>query len=339
MTGHARPAGPAPAGPAPAGPAASPATAASPVAHTRWPLVSVIVPTHGRPELVRAAIAAVAAQDYPGDIECIVVHDREPADPALARLSAPRRNVMVTTNARTPGLAGARNTGLSAAAGGFIAGCDDDDVWHPAKLRLQIARLLADPALLAVGSGMRLMLPGGKVTVWPGRAAVIGYGLLLRNRVKELHSSTLVMRREAFDVAGPYDEELPGGYAEDYDWVLRVARAGRVGTVQQPLADIRKDSGSWYSGRAAMTATGLEHLLAKHPDLAASRRGHARVLGQIALARSLLGERGPALRRAVQALTRWPLSPHAWVALAHIATGVDGRHLRRAARLLRRGLA
>jgi hypothetical protein len=183
------------------------------------------------------------------------------------------------------------------------------------------------------------MLPSGKVIERPGRADVISYQLLLRNRVKELHSSTLVMRREAVERAGLYDEDLPGGYAEDYDWVLRLARTGPVGTVAPLLADVRKDSGSWYYGRAAMTAAGLEHLLAKHPDIAGSRRGHARVLGQIALARSVLGERRQAARYAGRAFVRWPLSLHACVALAHIATGIDDRHLRRAARLLRRGMA
>lgn len=304
-----------------------------------WPLVSVILPTHGRPDLVRESIASVVAQDYPGDIECIVVHDREAADPSLAELAGPGRSVTVTTNTRAPGLPGARNTGVGIATGAFFAGCDDDDVWHPAKLRLQLTRLLGDPGLLAVGSGMRLMLPSGKVIERPGRADLISYRLLLRNRVKELHSSTLVMRREAIERAGLYDEDLPGGYAEDYDWVLRVARTGPVGTVAPLLADVRKDSGSWYYGRAAMTAAGLEHLLAKHPDIAGSRRGHARMLGQIALARSVLGERKQAARYVMKAFARWPVSLHASVALAHIATGIDDRHLRRAARLLRRGMA
>jgi glycosyltransferase involved in cell wall biosynthesis len=304
-----------------------------------WPLVSVILPTHGRPDLVRESLAAVVAQDYPGDIECIVVHDSEPPDPSLELLAAPGRSVTVITNTRAPGLAGARNTGLGKAAGSFIAGCDDDDLWHPDKLRLQVTRLLADPALLAVGSGMRLLLPSGKIIERPGRADLISYRLLLRNRVKELHSSTLLMRREAVDRAGLYDEDLPGGYAEDYDWVLRIARTGRVGTVAPLLADVRKDSGSWYYGRAAVTAAGLEHLLAKHPDIAGSRRGHARILGQIALARSVLGERRVAVRYVLRAFARWPVSLHACVALAHITTGIDDRHLRRAARLLRRGMA
>src|SRR5262249_27250186 len=152
--------------------------------------------------------------------------------------------------------------------GDYIATCDDDDTWHPGKLKVQVARLLDEPGLLVIGSGMRLLLPGDKTLDWPGRTERISYQLLLRNRVKELHSSTLVMRRDAVTKVGPYDEGLPHGYAEDYDWVLRAARTGPVGMVTQPLADIRRNAGSWYQGSAERTAAGLEYMLAKHPDIA-----------------------------------------------------------------------
>ena len=305
----------------------------------RWPLVTVILPTRGRPELVRAAVSSVTGQSYPGPVECLVVHDQEPPDPALAGLGTADHQVRVITNQRTPGLAGARNSGLAEAAGEFIATCDDDDTWHPAKLEAQIRRLLDQPDLLMVGSGIRLMLPDGRIISWPARAERISQRLLLRNRVKELHSSTLVMRRDTFAKAGRYDEQTPHGYAEDYDWVLRVARVGRIGAIAAPLADIRKDSGSWWPGDAAVTVAGLEYLLAKHREITASPRGHARLLGQIAFSRSLLGQRGRALRYAGLSIARWPASPHGYLALAHIATGVDRKHVLRAARLVGRGLA
>jgi glycosyltransferase involved in cell wall biosynthesis len=307
--------------------------------HAQWPDVSVIVTTRGRPKLVRESIAAVVAQAYRGDIECIVVHDQELPDEALTRLGTPRHRVRVVANTGTPGLAGARNAGLSHSRADFVATCDDDDVWHPDKLQLQITRLLNEPELLALGSGIRVRLPGNKILDWPGRAERISYQLLLRNRVKELHSSTLVMRRDVYAKIGCYDEDLPHGYAEDYDWVLRVAKAGRVGLVTQPLADIRKDATSWYQGGSEKVATGLEYLLAKHPDFATSRRGHARLLGQIAFARSSLGQRGPALRYALRSFASWPTSPHPYIALVHIVTRVHPRHLLRAARLLRRDMA
>jgi glycosyltransferase involved in cell wall biosynthesis len=302
-----------------------------------WPLVSVIMPTRGRPELVRESIAAVVAQTYPGEIECLVVHDQETPDAELDQMGTPRHRVRTMANdTHSPGLAGARNTGLDSASGQIIATCDDDDVWHPDKLTRQVERLQAEPGLLVVGSGITLRLPG-RTLDWPGRAESISYQLLLRNRVKELHSSTLVMRREAFGKIGQYDEKLPRGYAEDYDWVLRAAKVAPIGVVTQPLADIRKDGKSWYQGGNAAPA--LEYMLAKHPDFATSARGHARLLGQIAFAKSALGERGPALRYATKAFARWPMSPYPYIAFVHATTRIHPRHLLRAARLFRRGMA
>jgi glycosyltransferase involved in cell wall biosynthesis len=305
----------------------------------RWPGVSVLITTRGRPELVRETIATVVGQTYPGDIKLLVVHDQEAPDPALASLSKPGRHVRVVANDGTPGLAGARNFGLRLVRDEYVATCDDDDLWHPNKLTLQIARLQSEPNLLAVGSGIRILLPDDKVLNWPGRAERVSYQLLLRNRVKELHSSTLVMRREAFAKVGEYDEDLPHGYAEDYDWVLRVAKAGEIGLVTKPLADIRRNGGSWYQGSADKVAAGLEYLMAKHPDFAASRRGRARLLGQIAFAQSSLGERRTAFRYAIRSLTSWPASPHPYIALTHIVTKLEPRHLQRAARLLHRDTA
>jgi glycosyltransferase involved in cell wall biosynthesis len=311
------------------------------VSHSgHWPLVSVIMPTRGRPEMVRAAIASVVAQDYAGDIECLVVHDQEPLDESLKELGTEHREIRVISNTEhSPGLAGARNSGLDLARGEFIATCDDDDTWLPGKIRLQVERMLSEPDLLAVGGGLRLLLPDDKVQEWPGRAERISYNLLLRNRVKELHSSTLMMRREAYAKAGQYDEQLPHGYAEDYDWVLRVARVGNLGVVRQPVANIRKNAPSWYRGVAETACPGLEHMLAKHTDFTTSRRGHARILGQIAFAKSALGQRGPALRYAARALVRWPVSPYPYIALAHATTGVPPERMLRLARLMRRGMA
>ena len=337
--------GPAPANTAPANTASvdTAVQAGPPVVpmpeRAEWPLVSVIVPTRGRPELVRETIAAVVAQTYPGDIECIVVHDQEAPDEDLTSLGTARRSIRVVSNTHAPGLAGARNSGLELISGEFVASCDDDDLWHPDKLQRQVDRLLSEPDLITVGSGIRLLLPGDKTLEWPGRAERIGYELLLRSRVKELHSSTLVMRREAFDKVGGYDEELPYGYSEDYDWVLRLARVGGVGLLAPPLADIRRNATSWYQGESEKVAAGLEYLLAKHPDIAKSRRGHARLLGQIAFARSALGQRGLALRLTTKALVRYPASPYPYVALVHTVTRIEPSHMLRAARLFRREMA
>jgi glycosyltransferase involved in cell wall biosynthesis len=303
------------------------------------PLVSVVIPTRGRPALLEATLASITGQDYAGALEIIVVHDREEPDPSLARFSSVHRRITTMVNARTGGLCGARNTGLLASHGAFVASCDDDDLWYPAKIRLQVERMVADPSLLAVGAGIRLLMGERGNVDWPAREAVISHARLLENRVKELHSSTLMMRRSAFDEAGLYDEDLPHGYGEDYDWLLRASRVGSVGAVQEILADIRKDVPSWFRGRSLNTATALEYLLDKHPDFRDRRRGHARILGQIAYQRAAAGERARGARIAGRALCRHPGTPHAWLALAVAGPGVEPQRLLAAARRLGRGLS
>ncbi len=302
-----------------------------------WPTVSVVIPTRGRPELLRETLATIVGQDYPGAMEILVVHDREEADPGLADLGRDGRAVRAITNDGTPGLAGARNCGLRHTHGEIVASCDDDDLWHPAKIRLQVARLHSDPQLLAVGAGIRLLM-GDRDVDWPGQSEEVTHERLLENRVKELHSSTLAIRRIAFAKAGEYDEELPHGYGEDYDWLLRASRVGKVGVVTEVLADIRKDVPSWFRGKALNTADALEYLLAKHPDFAESRRGHARILGQIAYARGTAGDRRAALRYAGRALRASPVAPHAWLGLVS-TTGVDPQRVLTMARRFGRGVS
>ena len=62
---------------------------------------------------------------------------------------------------------------MLASHGDFVASCDDDDLWYPAKVRLQVDRLLGDPALLAVGAGIRLLMGDRGNVDWPAREAVI----------------------------------------------------------------------------------------------------------------------------------------------------------------------
>ena len=63
------------------------------------------------------------------------------------------------------------------------------------------------------------------------------------------------------------------------------------------------------------------------------------MLGQIAFAKSTLGQRGKALPLALKSLVRWPASPHPYIALVHITTGMQPQQLLRLARLLRRDMA
>jgi glycosyltransferase involved in cell wall biosynthesis len=283
------------------------------------PSVSVVVPTHGRPELVRRALAGIEASDYDGPVDIVVVADREEPDPSLARTHADRP-VRVVPNTRTPGLAGARNTGISATGGDLVAFCDDDDVWRPDKLRRQV-EVLADPAVGVVTSGIAVHARG-KVHERVLDEDRVTTADLTRSRVTEAHPSTFLVRRPLLEgPIGLVDEDLPGSYAEDYEWLLRASRVTEIAAVRAPLVDVHWHEGSYFAERWRTIVAALDHLLDVSPELAADGRGRARIEAQQAFAHAALGERGDARRLALRALGRAPAQRRAWLALA-VSTGV-----------------
>lgn len=305
---------------------------------SEWPTVAVVIPTRGRPVELREALDAVVNQTYRGDLEIVVVHDVETPDDALLEYGRPGRSIRVLNNKHRQGLAGGRNTGLDVTTADFVASCDDDDIWHPTKIERQMERLLEDPELGVVGAGIELLMTADRSVSWPGADEVVSRQALLRSRRKELHSSTLLIRRWVFDRVGGYDENLPQGYGEDYEILLRASTVTKIGVVTEPLADIRKYNQSWFRDRAEVTVEALEYLLLRHPEIATSRPGHARVLGQIAFAQATLGERRLALKTSARAVGRWPVAPHAALAMAQATFGIDPSVALRSARAFGRGL-
>ena len=281
--------------------------------------VTIVVPTHGRPELVRRTLAGIEASDYEGPIDVVVVADREEPDPTLAR-NAAARPVRVVSNSRTDGLAGARNTGILAATGELVAFCDDDDVWRPGKLRRQVD-LLADPAVGVVTTGIAVHARGKSHERVLDTDRVTTDDLT-RSRVAEAHPSGFLVRRSLLlGPIGLVDEELPGSYGEDYEWLLRASRVTEVAVVRAPLVDVHWHEGSYFSERWRTIVAALDHLLEVSPELASDGPGRARIEAQQAFAHAALGERGDARRLALRALGRAPGQRRAWLALA-VSSGV-----------------
>lgn len=275
------------------------------------PLVSVVIATRNRPEMLRAAVAAVVAQTYPGPIECLVVFDQ--ADPDLTIASSDeRRPVRVLRNdQRAPGLAGARNTGILAATGGFVAFCDDDDVWRPTKIERQVASI--GDALTSV-TGIVIDY-GGRQSERVPDAATFSLENLVRNRLMEAHPSTVMMRRDAIlDQIGLVDEVLPGSYGEDFDFIIRAAQAGAVAVVEEPLVVVRWGQ-SMFSRDWGTIVAAIDYLIDKHEVFRRDRKALARLYGRRGFAVAALGRTREALGDAWRTLKLSPTEKRAYVTM------------------------
>ena len=105
------------------------------------PLVSVIVPTFNRPEMLKETIASIEAQSY-SPIEILVINDGGlEIEPLLAGLRSDRKIVHLK-HAANRGLPAARNTGLRAASGEYIAYVDDDDIYYPDHVETLVSCLM-----------------------------------------------------------------------------------------------------------------------------------------------------------------------------------------------------
>jgi glycosyltransferase involved in cell wall biosynthesis len=263
-----------------------------------WPSVGVVLPAHNRPVQLRAALAAVLAQDYPGELRAVVIYDRAEPDQRLADGD----RVRVAVNTRTPGLAGARNTGILSLDTDLVAFCDDDDEWLPGKLRAQVGALRARPGAEFASCGIAVDYAGS----WHPRLAgqtEVTHEDLLRSRMVMVHSSTYLARRDALMTGiGLVDETIPGSQNEDWDLALRAARRQPIVNVDEPLVRIVWGASSHYALAWQTKADSLRWMLAHHPELAGSRRGAARVYAQLAFAYACLRQRGNACRWAWRAL-------------------------------------
>jgi glycosyltransferase involved in cell wall biosynthesis len=292
------------------------------------PDVDVIVPTRDRPTLLRGAIKAILGSEYDGRVRVLVVYDQSTPDETLETdatlgVDGESRSVIVLQNTRTAGLAGARNSGLMAAVAELVAFCDDDDTWRPHKLATQVAALHDHPTAELVCGGIEVSYDGtGHPRVLDQQ--VVTLTDLLRDRLTELHPSTFLMRRKAVvDGFGLVDEEIPGSYAEDYEFLLRAARSHPILNVQTVVVDVLWSKASYFSftTRWQTVYQALTWLLQRYPEFASVPAGEARVMGQIGFALAAGRQRREGARWAGRAIRRHPTEPRAYLALG-VASGL-----------------
>ncbi|WP_323794080.1 glycosyltransferase family A protein, partial [Nocardioides sp.] len=246
---------------------------------------------------------------------CWVVHDRCQVDRSLES-DRPLRRVVTLCNTETPGLAGSRNTGVAAGSAPYVAFCDDDDLWRADKVARQVALLETEEAasMNTAVTGVAVHYEGRTVERIPS-AAELTIAELARRRVMAAHPSTVLVRRSALrESIGPFDEAIPGGYGEDYDWMLRAVASGPVGVLEEALVDVRWGS-SQFSREWQTIVDALSYLTHKHPALCSDRRAAGRLQGQQAFATAAQHRKGAAGAIA-RTLNLAPTEPRAYLAAA-----------------------
>jgi glycosyltransferase involved in cell wall biosynthesis len=299
--------------------------------------VGVVIPTRNRPVLLRKALESVRGQNYPGLVRVIVVHDQTEPDWLLARDDD--RPVLVLANWRTPGLAGARNTGILSLDTDLVAFCDDDDLWARDKLHRQVERLAAEPAADMVTCAIEVAYRRTRTPRLAGMDSV-PVEQLARSRMAMLHSSTFVLRREALMCEpaagglGLVAEDAPGSQNEDWDLLLRAARRHPVAHLDEPLVQVLWGGGSHYTYEYGTKINSLRWMMARHPEIASCAPGAARVYGQLACWSAATGNRRDAWRWTKEAVRRNWREPRTAIALAamsgavRVETVLDALHKR-----------
>ena len=268
------------------------------------PEVSVVVPTHDRADLLPRLLRSILGQQGV-DLELIVVDDGSSDDtPAvLAGCADPRLRVLRHPTAR--GVAAARNLGTEHARGRWVAWCDDDDVWAPDKLHLQLQALTASPGARWCNGGSAYVDADLRLTR-VRRCPVpetVATDLLRVNAVTGGGSGVLADRELALSLGG-FDTGL-AMYA-DWDMWARLAHAAPLAVVDLPLVGYVEHA-SGMSQRGLHLA--LEELTALEASLArlARQSGTTPRLDRHALGRWMLRQQTWAGRRRDNLVLPWRL--------------------------------
>lgn len=208
-------------------------------------LVSVVMPAYNAESTIRQSMQSALAQSH-AQIELIVVDDRSTDSTrsivtAIAAGDARVVPIMLDVNG---GVAAARNAGIEAARGGYIAFLDSDDLWRREKLEVQLAAMRQSGARIAYSCYTRIDAAGKQLSIVNPPPSVDYTAMLKSNRIGNL--------------TGIYDRSLGDARFrrighEDYAfWLEMVRRAGRAiraGRGDEPLADYLVRPGSLSSDK------------------------------------------------------------------------------------------
>lgn len=204
------------------------------------PLVSTIITTHNRSTLLRIAIESVLDQTY-HNIECVVVDDKSTDNTRDVCKDYPSVQYIYIPPEESKGGNYARNKGVLASKGKYVAFLDDDDYWLPEKTEKQV-EIIENKGCDLVYCGRRLEIVSDKGTIFKDQIPQSNCtGDIRRKILQEIFATTsciLVNRQKLLDI-GMFDEELR--FWQEYELEIRLAQLNSFHCVCEPLVVYRCD--------------------------------------------------------------------------------------------------
>ena len=300
------------------------------------PLVTVVITTYNRPEYLESAIESVQHQTYE-PIELVVVDDHSdtPVESIVSSLSTDHfEAVEYIRHDQNRGANAARNTGLQAASGEYIAFLDDDDRWVPTKIARQVVAFERHDDIGVTYTGLiTINNQGSRVAVPEPVEGNITKALLCRNIVGTL--SSVMVRADVAD-AVPFNEAFPSW--ADLEWYINLSTKTKFHRIPDPLVVYEYGSHNRLSEDFEKKRVAYHLFLREFDTLAAQfgrlfrrkmRAWAAFRLGSTALTMNLYSE---SRRLQATALREYPFEPRFF---EYFLTTVGGRYTHELARSVR----
>ncbi len=206
------------------------------------PRVSIVIPAYNHAAYIAESIESVLRQTYT-DFEIIVVNDGSPDATAEVLKPYINRKQIIYIKQPNGGQAKARNRGIQACQGEFVALLDDDDCWAHNKLEWQMAQITRDPSIVMVAGGHRpdyaTLIKEQFTPLGTGRLATLESVISCNPLISP---GQALIRRSALVAIGGFREEIWG--ADDWDIYLRLCQLGRAELYDRPSLFYRQHPGN-----------------------------------------------------------------------------------------------
>jgi glycosyltransferase involved in cell wall biosynthesis len=239
------------------------------------------------------------------DLEVVVVDDGSTDNPPAELRSAQDPRLRVLRNETSRGVAAARNRGIRAARSAWIAFLDDDDLWSPQKLRLQLERAAATRADFAYAGAVRFREPDVVLGLDPAPSPLDFARQMLITNVLPSGPSNVLARADLVRRLGGFDETLD--FAADWDLWIRLGFMGSPAACPDVLVGYVEHDGNMSVSVGDAAIAEFRYLVAKHrsaSDEAGVRFDLARFMRGVAYGHLRAGRRLQAARTYVRGALR-----------------------------------